>query len=260
MIGTNDWRAHLNNHEVAVHVFSARERMGDAAGHAVRQALLEVLKNKPEARVVFAAAPSQVEFLAALVRFDEIPWRRVIGLHMDEYFGLAKNAPQSFGFFLRQHIFDRVLFGRVEYIDPTTVDPASECKRYAEVLKQAPIDIMCMGIGENGHIAFNDPPIADFADPLTVKIADLDERCRQQQVNDGSFPTLADVPRQAITLTIPALLTSPRIFVVVPGPRKAQAVHDALRGPISTACPASVLRTHPRVELFLDLQSAALLR
>lgn len=234
--------------------------MGQAAASAVRGALLDVLHVKPKVRVVFAAAPSQVEFLAALSLFNDIPWERVTGLHMDEYFGLAKDAPQSFGYFLRKHIFDLVPFGRIEYIDPTTMDPASECRRYADVLAQAPIDIMCMGIGENGHVAFNDPPVADFADPLTVKIAELDERCRLQQVNDGSFPSLADVPRRAITLTVPALLTAPKIFAVVPGPRKAQAVHDALRGPVSEACPASVLRTHPSVDLFLDDQSASLLR
>ena len=245
---------------VAVHVHATREEMGQAAAAAVRAAMLNVLRNKPKIRMIFAAAPSQNEFLAALVRLADIPWEKVIGLHMDEYFGLSKDAPQSFGVFLRKHLFDLVPFGRVEYMDATTTNPVAECARYAAVLAQSPVDIVCLGIGENGHLAFNDPPIADFADPLTVKVACLDEQCRLQQVNDGCFPSLAEVPKEALTLTVPALLSAPKIFGVVPGPRKAQAVHDALRGPISTACPASALRTHPDVELFLDTQSAALLR
>lgn len=248
------------NQSVAVHVHATREEMGQAAAAAVRAAMLNALRNKPKIRMIFAAAPSQNEFLAALVRLTDIPWERVVGLHMDEYFGLAKDAPQSFGVFLRKHLFDLVPFGRVEYMDPTTTDPVAECARYATVLAQSPVDIVCLGIGENGHLAFNDPPIADFADPLKVKVAYLDERCRLQQVNDGCFPSLAEVPKEALTLTVPALLTAPKIFGVVPGPRKAQAVHDALGGPISTTCPASALRTHPDVELFLDTQSAALLR
>jgi glucosamine-6-phosphate deaminase len=231
--------------------------MGAAAAAYVRQSLLQVFTKKTHARVVFAAAPSQIEFLAALTQYQDIPWQRVIGLHMDEYFGLSREAPQSFGQFLRMHLFDKVPFGRVEYLDPTTADPAVECERYAAIMKADPVDLVCMGIGENGHIAFNDPPIADSSDPLTVKIADLDDKCRQQQVNDGCFPTLADVPRQAMTLTVPALLSASIISVVAPGPRKAQAVFDALRGPIGTACPASLLRTHPSVEVFLDMQSAS---
>lgn len=249
-----------NTQSVAVHVHATREEMGQAAAGAVRAAMLNMLRNQPRIRMIFAAAPSQNEFLAALVRFTDIPWERVIGLHMDEYFGLSKDAPQSFGEFLRKRLFDLVPFGRVEYMDPTTTDPVAECARYAAVLAQSRVDIVCLGIGENGHLAFNDPPIADFADPLTVKVAYLDERCRLQQVNDGCFPSLAEVPKEALTLTVPALLSAPKIFGVVPGQRKAQAVHDALRGPISTACPASALRTHLDVELFLDAQSASLLR
>jgi glucosamine-6-phosphate deaminase len=232
--------------------------MGAAAARAVRQAMLEILAANAEVRMVFAAAPSQEEFLEELTKAQDIPWHRVTGLHMDEYFGLDKDSPQSFSHFLRVRLFDRVPFGRVECLDPTTTNPSMECIRYARIVRDKHLDIVCMGIGENGHLAFNDPPIADFADPYTVKVADLDERCRRQQVNDGAFPTLADVPLQAITLTIPTLLSASRIFAVVPGERKARAVFDALRGPIATSCPASALRRHPHVELFLDAQSAAL--
>jgi glucosamine-6-phosphate deaminase len=233
--------------------------MGAAAAQAVRSALHEILAIRPVARVVFAAAPSQVEFLDALVSMGDIPWQRVVGFHMDEYFGLPRDAPQSFGRFLRTHLFDRVPFGRVEYMDSTTTNPEAECRRYAGLITHSALDIVCMGIGENGHIAFNDPPVADFADRLTVKVATLDERCRQQQVNDGCFPAIADVPRQAMTLTIPAMLSASKIIAVVPGQQKAQAVRDALRGPIATTCPASALRWHPDVQVFLDVHSASLL-
>jgi len=247
----------MNEHAPQVQVFPDRRAMGSAAAQAARQALNEILAGTSAARVVFAAAPSQVEFLASLVNMRDISWQRVVGFHMDEYFGLTPDAPQSFGNFLRIHVFGHLPFGRVEYMDSTTRDPDAECRRYASLVKQAPIDIVFMGIGENGHIAFNDPPVADFNDRLTVKIAELDERCRQQQVNDGCFPTIDAVPRRAMTLTIPALLSASKIIVVVPGPQKAQAVHDALRGPITTACPASVLRRHPDVQMFLDVHSAS---
>jgi glucosamine-6-phosphate deaminase len=249
----------MREREPQVNTFDTREEMGAAAAQAVHRVLGSVLKTRPVARVVFAAAPSQIEFLTACVAMKDVPWDRIVGLHMDEYFGLPRDAPQSFGVFLRTHLFGRVPFGRVEYMDSTTTDPETECQRYAGLISEAPVDLVCMGIGENGHIAFNDPPVADFADPLVVKIAELDERCRQQQVNDGCFPTIAEVPRRAMTLTIPALLSASKIVAVVPGPQKAQAVHDALRGPVTTSCPASVLRRHPDVQIFLDRQSASLL-
>jgi glucosamine-6-phosphate deaminase len=140
-----------------------------------------------------------------------------------------------------------------------SVDSAAECARYRDLLEEAPIDLVCLGIGENGHLAFNDPPVADFDDPEWVKPVELDLLCRQQQVNDGCFPALDDVPRTALTLTIPALLSARAVVGAVPGPRKAQAVRDTLKGPISTACPASILRTHPNAALYLDKESAALL-
>ncbi len=249
----------LVNSGPVVRVFPSREEMGSAAAHAVSGAILFFLENQERVRMVFAAAPSQLEFLASLVCFQDIPWGRIEGFHMDEYLEIGR-APQSFGCFLQKHLFSRVKMGRVEYIDPDPSDAGEECRRYASLLKERPIDIVCMGIGENGHIAFNDPPVADFADPLAVKVVELDERCRQQQVNDGSFARAESVPRFAITLTIPCLLSARKIFVVVPGPRKARAVFAALRGPLTTACPASVMRTHKDIELFLDSASALLLR
>ncbi len=242
-----------------VRVFPNREAMGSAAAHAVSGAILFFLRNQEKVRMVFAAAPSQLEFLNTLVSFQDLPWGRIEGFHMDEYMGIGR-APQSFGLFLQKYLFSRVDMGRVEYIDTAPADPEEECRRYAALLKERPIDIVCMGIGENGHIAFNDPPVADFADPLSVKVVELEERCRQQQVNDGAYSSLDEVPQYAITLTIPCLLSARKIFVVVPGPRKAEAVYAALRGPLSTACPASIMRTHKNIELFLDADSALFLR
>jgi glucosamine-6-phosphate deaminase len=233
--------------------------MGSAAAAYIAQEIRSTLQRQDRARVVFASAPSQIEFLASLVARPEITWARVEAFHMDEYLGVPPGSPQSFGQFLRVHLFDRVPFARVEYMDPEPRDPEAECARYAELLKERPIDLICMGIGENGHIAFNDPPVADFSDPLPVKIVEIDGPCRAQQVHDGSFARIEDVPRLAITLTVPTLLAARTLSVVVPGQRKARAVQQAVTGPLGTACPASILRTHPCARLFLDRDSASLL-
>jgi glucosamine-6-phosphate deaminase len=227
--------------------------MGQAAAADVAQALRDALRTKDIARVVFASAPSQNDMINALATAADIDWSRVTALHMDEYVGLPPGAPESFGTYLTQRLFDRVRPGRVELIDGNGDD---EARRYAELLAEAPIDIVCMGIGENGHIAFNDPEVADFADPLSVKMVELDERSRVQQVNDGCFPGISAVPTHAITLTIPALTSGRRLFCVVPGATKRDAVREALEGPITEACPASVLRRHPDCRLYLDADSA----
>ena len=181
--------------------------------------------------------------------------------HMDEYIGLAPDAPQGFANFLRAAIFTKVPFRSVNCLDGTAAsrDPAAECARYSQLLRRFPVDITCMGIGENGHIAFNDPPVADFDDPALVKPVALDEICRNQQVHDGCFATLDDVPTHALTLTVPALMHAAQVFCVVPAATKARAVRDTLLGDIRTACPASILRRHPAATLYLDADSASLL-
>jgi len=177
---------------------------------------------------------------------------------MDEYVGLPATAPQRFGLWLKERLFDRVKPGVVYYLDEGE-GVKEKCERYAALLAKYPVDITCLGIGENGHIAFNDPAVADFHDPLTVKVVELDARCRQQQVNDGCFAALEQVPTQAITLTVPALMASRWIVGVVPGERKSEAVYQSLAGPITEACPASILRQHDRASLYLDAQAARLL-
>jgi glucosamine-6-phosphate deaminase len=176
---------------------------------------------------------------------------------MDEYTGLPADAPQGFGNFLRQRIFSRSPFREVNYLNGLAPDIEAECARYAALLKSAPIDIVFMGIGENAHIAFNDPGAADFKDPKTVKVVELDSVCRRQQVNDGCFAEFDDVPLRALTLTIPALLQAQRIFCVVPAKTKANAVYNSLSGEITETYPASILRTHGNAVMYLDRDSGA---
>lgn len=239
---------------LSVEVHADRAAIGRAAGDAAAAAIRTVLDRRAQARVVFAAAPSQSEMLDALVAASGVDWRRVTAFHMDEYVGLAPDAPQRFAIWLDRQLFSRVPFGRIERLRPDP-DAAAECARYAGLLNAEPIDLVCLGIGVNGHIAFNDPPVADFFDPLDVKQVELDDICRQQQVDDGAFARFDDVPRTAVTLTVPRLMRAARLVCTVPGPAKRAAVRAALHGPLSTACPASILRAHPHCTLFLDAGS-----
>jgi glucosamine-6-phosphate deaminase len=240
--------------DMEVQVHTGRAEMGRAAATAIAAALRHCLREGASARMIFAAAPSQTEMLDALVAEPDIDWGRVTAFHMDEYTALAPDAPQRFAIWLRRHLFDRLPFGAIHVIDPGS-DPAAAAASYARALAEAPIDIICLGIGVNGHLAFNDPPVADLADPRDVKIVELDAVCRRQQVDDGCFPEIEDVPTHAITLTIPRLLRADRLFCVAPGAAKRAAVRGALYDPIGPACPATVLRLHPAVMLFLDSES-----
>jgi glucosamine-6-phosphate deaminase len=237
-----------------VNTYPTHNEMGKAAGKKVEKKIIELLKDSSEIRMVFAAAPSQNEMLAYLVKSKNINWNRIVAFHMDEYAGLSPESPNSFANFLRKKLFDKVPFRKVNLINGSN-PIEKEIDRYAKLLNEAPIDIVCLGIGENGHIAFNDPPVANFNDPMTVKKVTLDSLCRQQQVNDGCFAAIENVPQQAITLTIPTLMRGKYLFCVVPGSSKHEAVKKTLFGPISTSCPASILRTHPWCEFFFDTDS-----
>ena len=240
-----------------VKVYQTREEMGRAAAEEAAAAIRAAIAAKGEINMIFAAAPSQNEFLAHLIADQSIDFTKINAFHMDEYIGLPADAPQGFGNFLRERLFDRVPFKTVNTIDSTAADPEAECRRYAALLQAHPCDIVCMGIGENGHIAFNDPHVADFGDKAAVKVVALDETCRQQQVNDGCFARLDDVPTHALTLTIPTLTAPEAVFCIVPAKTKANAVYAALRGGITEACPASILRRHANATLYCDADSAA---
>ena len=251
----------ISINQFRVKIYDTRAEMGFCAADEAAAAIRGVLAQKEECNMIFAAAPSQNEMLAALAAQPGIEWNRVNAFHMDEYIGLAPDAPQGFANFLRAAIFTKVPFRSVNCLDGTAAsrDPAAECARYSQLLRRFPVDITCMGIGENGHIAFNDPPVADFDDPALVKPVALDEICRNQQVHDGCFATLDDVPTHALTLTVTALMHAAQVFCVVPAATKARAVRDTLLGDIRTACPASILRRHPAATLYLDADSASLL-
>lgn len=250
----------FKSNELTVQVFSNRLSMGGSAAADVSSKISELLRVKSEINMIFAAAPSQNEFLSALIADETIPWNRINAFHMDEYIGLAADAPQGFGNYLSEQIFKQVPLKNVYYIQMQTDDLDGECTRYTQLLSERKIDIVCMGIGENGHIAFNDPHVADFNDPKLVKVVDLDMECRQQQINDGCFDTIEEVPVQAITLTIPMLISAQYVFCIVPGETKAQATYETLNNLVDEACPATILRTKESAQLYLDSESASLLK
>ena len=246
--------------KLEVFICSSREKMGIESARYTAELIEDMLTRFDEINMVFAAAPSQNEFLHYLSMMEGIEWKRINAFHLDEYLDLPKDAPQRFSNFLDERIFKRVPFKNVYYVDPSgDEDPEVLCERYEELLRDNPIHIACIGIGENGHVAFNEPSVADFNDPRLVKIVELEEKSRIQQVKDGCFERLEDVPKRAITMTIPAIMMADHIVCVVPGERKSDAVKDTLEGPVSTDCPASVLRRHPSVAIFLDEESAKLL-
>ncbi len=246
--------------QLRVQIYDTRAEMGSAAAYAATTYLRERLKRKQEIAAIFAAAPSQNEFLAALCESRDIDWTRIRAMHMDEYVGLSDDAPQRFGTFLREKIFSRIPFCAIEYLEGNAESMEAECARYEALITRHTPDVVFMGVGENGHIAFNDPSVANFEDPKLVKTVLLDERCRKQQVNDRCFVKIEDVPKTAITLTIPALVQCEKVFCMVPGTTKAEAVERMLQGPISTECPASILRKHNDATLYLDSDSASLLK
>ncbi|QNL49292.1 glucosamine-6-phosphate deaminase [Olivibacter sp. SDN3] len=242
--------------QLEVQVNVNRSELGRAAAADVAEKILQLQQGDKLLNVIFAAAPSQNEFLAALIENKAINWNNIRAFHMDEYVGLPASAPQRFGNFLHRHIFSKVSFREVHYIDGSAERMEEACRAYAELLDQYPPDIVCMGIGENCHIAFNDPPEADFEDPKRVKIVSLDAACRRQQVNDGCFERLDQVPLRAITLTIPTLMGAAHIFCMVPGATKASAVKNTLSERVSTEFPSTILRTHRSARLYLDKESA----
>jgi glucosamine-6-phosphate deaminase len=243
--------------ELTVRVFDDVGALARASAADAADALRTALDGRGEANVMLATGNSQLAFLAELVRYDDIAWDRVRAFHMDEYVDLPPTHPASFQRYMRERVAAQLPFKEFHYLTGNGGDAEAEARRYEALLNAHPLDLCCCGVGENGHLAFNDPPVADFDDARAVKVVALEPESRRQQVGEGHFPTLADVPTHAITVTIPALLRAGRVLVIVPEARKAQPVHDALYGEISTACPASVLRRHANATLYLDAESSA---
>ncbi len=245
--------------KLVTRIYPNRKEMGIAAAEEVSRNISELLSRQEEVNIIFAAAPSQNEFLESLCGYTNLDWNRVNAFHLDEYIGLEKNSLTGFGYFLKNKIFDKLPFHAIHYMDGNSRPIERECRRYADLLLKHLPDIVCMGIGENNHIAFNDPHVADFEDRLLVKVVELDERSRLQQVRDGCFAKIQDVPSGAITLTIPALMKARFIYCVVPGKNKAIAVYNTLKKDIEERFPSTILRNHENAIMFLDQDSGTLL-
>ena len=239
-----------------VKIFETREEMGCVAAIDAAKIINKAISENGVANVVFAAAPSQDDLLENLLKQD-IDWSKVRAFHQDEYIGIDDKEPAGFGNFLNRAIFDKVNFKEKHYLLCEADKAEDKCQEYTKLLKEYPIDLIFLGIGENGHLAFYGPAVADFEDPKMIKVVELDDVCRQQQVNDGCFATLDDVPKQAMSLTMSFIMSVPHAVCVVPTIRKANAVYNALMGPVTTACPASILRNHEDAVLYLDKDSAS---
>jgi glucosamine-6-phosphate deaminase len=242
--------------QLPVEVYASRAAMGAAAAEVAREHLQRALAQRGGANLILATGNSQLSFLHALRELDGIAWDKIRVFHMDEYLGIDPAHPASFPLFLHEHILDKVQPGHFYPVPGQPEDVEAACAEYAQLLQQYPADLVALGIGENGHLAFNDPPYAKFDDPVWVKVVKLDEASRRQQVGEGHFPTLDSVPTHAITLTIPALLAAKRVLAIVPEARKAQAVRACLYQPVSEDRPGSILRTVDHATLYLDPDSA----
>lgn len=247
-------RFQVDSLRVQIHPTNAA--MGAAAAAMAAAILREAVERNGEARVILASANSQLSFIEALTQKEEVPWEKVTCFHMDEYVGISPGHSASFAGWMKSRVLEAVSPKAFHFLDGTAADPEAECRRYAALIQEKPVDLTCMGIGENGHIAFNDPPVADFNDPLPIKLVELEERCKQQQVGEGHFPSLADVPTHAFSLTIPTLLSGRHILCIVPEQRKAEAVGKTIHGPVETSCPSSILRRQEHAVLLLDKEAA----
>lgn len=243
-----------------VRVYASQPDLATDAARIAHEYLTGVVARQGSAACILATGNSQIQFLDRLIALGGIDWPRVTLFHMDEYLGIDGNHPASFRRYMRERVEARIRPKQFHYIEGDADLPVDECRRYAELLLAQPIDLCCLGVGENGHLAFNDPPVASFSDPDMVKIVKLDAACRQQQVSERHFPDMAAVPQYAITLTIPMLCAARKMICVAPEKRKARAVKGMLEGPVSPACPASILRGQGHAVLLLDSESASLLQ
>ena len=244
-----------------IDISDSKNEMGQRAADRAAAIICAAIAERDEARVIFASAASQFEFIEALLAHAEIDWSKVCGFHLDEYVGLAADHPASFRRFLKERLLAKLPcpVKSFTFVGGDAPDTAAECARLEAAIREKPIDLACIGIGENGHVAFNDPP-ADFETAAAYAVVALDEVCRRQQVGEGWYPNLDAVPTHAFSMTVPQIMAAREIVVVVPDDRKAKAVSMAVDGPLTNMCPSSILRTHPRCTLFLDKPAASLLK
>jgi len=248
---------HLKAGTLKIEIHPDREAAGKAAAQAAAAALIELGRKPGSIGVIFATGASQIESLQVLTAIPDLPWDRVLGFHMDEYVGLSPDHPASFRRYMRERLTSCVRMKKFLEVDGSAEDPEKACRDYARELRAANPQLCLLGIGENGHLAFNDPGVADFNDPVDMKVVHLDDACRMQQAAEGWFGSVEEVAERAMTLTIPTLFRVPKLIASVPGSRKAAIVARALESPISVECPATILRTHPDATLYLDEESAA---
>lgn len=242
-----------------VHILESNEQVGQLAAEHFSMVIPRIVREHGRVAVILATGNSQLTFISALRLKRDLPWDKVTIFHMDEYLGISNQNPVSFARYIREKLVNFVHPAAFYPICGDASDIAAELKRYVSLLRECPPDVCVLGIGENGHLAFNDPP-ADFETQDVIHVVTLDERCRLQQVHEGHFPALEDVPRRAITLTVPTLLAVKHVLAVVPEARKAPAVSAVLLGPVTPDCPASILRTKQHVTMYLDFESASLLK
>ncbi len=242
-----------------VNVYETKVEMGAAAATVAAEAIRQVIADKDQANIILATGASQFEMLEHLTAIKDIDFSKVVMFHLDEYIGLGIEHPASFRKYLKERFVDKIgPLKTVYFVNGDAPDPNEHCRILGQTIADHPIDVACIGIGENGHIAFNDPP-ADFATTEAYIVVDLDERCRQQQYGEGWFETLEQVPRRAISMSVRQIIESKKLVVTVPDERKAEAVKNALEGPVTPTCPASILQQHLDCALFLDAPAASLL-
>jgi glucosamine-6-phosphate deaminase len=237
--------------KLRVVIFRKKEEMGKDAASFVAKKLNQALKEKGFANLIIGTGASQYPLLEFLLK-EELDWTKITIFHLDEYVGISDLHPASFRKFLKERVVEKVNPKMAHYLKGNADDIDGEIRRYEKLLKDNPVDLACIGIGENGHIAFNDPAVADFNDPEYLKVVEMDKACRMQQVGEGWFPTLNDVPEKAVTLTVTAIMDCKVLCCTVPDERKSEAVYNTLSGEINTSCPASILRKHDNAILFLD--------
>ncbi|RMF24112.1 MAG: glucosamine-6-phosphate deaminase [Cyanobacteria bacterium J083] len=249
---------HLQISALSVEIYSSATTLAKAAALSVRNYLHSLLSSQTQASIILATGNSQIEFLHHLTNFSDIPWSKIICFHLDEYLGIKADNPASFRYYLQHRFAKKVKPQNFNYLQGDALQPIAECERYRDLLQAQPIDLCLLGIGNNGHLAFNDPDVADFEDKYVVKLVKLDEKNRQQQFTQGHFSTLAQVPQYAFTLTLPTICSAKKIICLAPGESKAQIIKQVLEGEITTRCPASILRRQSQATLFLDRDSSSL--